>query len=260
MVTAGTRFLITRHRAYIAPEDCRMVALLLGSGLSLHGDDLIHQGAALDMLRKTLLVPSVEEWSRPLILDLLKSRSAHEALDMFAASPCGAVLDYMTVANLTTHIQGEFISYCGGFSGNSSPYALTGGYLVCSKDNSFVRNDGSIGLYDCYTPDPNQKPITARELLYPLTPAIEEYDNLGAIYWDAIFNPTNPNITLHKSPQDVSVRERTLHPYTLAPEVEYPLDHEVWTTPARSFGTDIHFDMLAETIQITSAMIEVRAN
>lgn len=259
-MTANAHFLITRQRAYIAPEDCRMAALLVGSGISLHGDDFIQQGAALDMLRKTILVPSIQEWSRPLLLDLLKSNPAREALDNFAESPRGAVVEYMTIANLKTHIQGEFVSYCGGFSGNSRPYDLTGGFLVCSNDNSFVRSDGSIGLYDYYTPDPNQKPPTARELLYPLSSALDEYENLGAIYWDAIFTLSNPNITIHDSPQDVVVRKDTLDPYTLAPVVEYPLDHEVWTTPARAFGTDIHFDMLAETIQTTGAIVEVHGD
>ena len=256
-MTDNAHFLITRHRAYVAPEDCRMVAMLVGSGLGLRESDFTHQGAALDLLNKTLLA---QEWSRPMLLDLLKHRAPREALDMFADSPHGAVVEYMTVANLKTHTQGEFIAYTGGYSGGYSPHAITGGLLVCNNDNSFVRNDGSIGLYDCYSPDPNLEPITARELLRPLSPALEEYDNLGAIYWNAIFTPSNPNITIHESPQDVVVRKNTFHPLAHAPEVEYPIDHEVWTTPAREFGTDIHFDMLAETIQTTSAIVEVHSN
>lgn len=259
-MTDNTQFLITRHRAYVAPEDCRAVALLVGSGLSLRDDDFTHQGAALDMLGKTLLRSSMEEWSRPLLCDLLKHSAPREALDMFSDSPHGAVIEYMTIANLETHTQGEFIAYTGGYSGGYSPHAITGGLLVCNTDNSFVRIDGSIGLYDCYSPDPNLEPITARELLRPLSPALEEYDNLGAIYWNAIFTPSNPNITIHKSPQKVSVRKKELDPYTHAPEVEYPIDHDVWTTPAREFGTDIHFDMLAETIQTTGAMVEVHGD
>lgn len=259
-MTNSTSFLITRHRAYIAPEDCRAVALLVGSGLSLRDDDFTHQGAALDMLGKTLLRSSMEEWSRPLLCDLLKYSAPREALDVFAASPRGAVIEYMTIANLKTRTQGEFISYSGGFSGRFSAHAITGGLLVCGDDTSFARIDGSLGLYNSYAPDPNQKPPTARELLYPLSSALDEYENLGAIYWDAIFTPSNPNITIHDSPQDVVVRKDTLDPYTLAPVVEYPLDHEVWTTPARAFGTDIHFDMLAETIQTTGAIVEVHGD
>lgn len=256
-MTDNAHFLITRHRAYVAPEDCRMAAMLVGSGLSLRESDFTHQGAAFDLLNKTLLT---REWSRPLLLDLLKYSATREALDMFSDSPHGAVIEYMTIANLETHTQGEFIAYTGGYSGGYSPHAITGGLLVCNTDNSFVRIDGSIGLYDCYSPDPNLEPITARELLRPLSPALEEYDNLGAIYWNAIFTPSNPNITIHKSPQKVSVRKKELDPFNHAPEVEYPIDHDVWTTPAREFGTDIHFDMLAETIQTTGAMVEVHGD
>ena len=256
-MTDNAHFLITRHRAYVAPEDCRTVAMLVGSGLNLRESDFTHQGAALDLLNNTLLS---QEWSRSMILDLLKYSATREALDMFSDSPHGAVIEYMTLANLETHVQGEFIAYTGGYSGGYSPHAITGGLLVCNNDNSFVRIDGSIGLYNCYSPDLNLEPITARELLRPLSPAIEEYDNLGAIYWNAIFTPSNPNITIRKSPQKVSVRNKELAPLNHAPRVDYPIDHEVWTTPARAFGTDIHFDMLAETIQTTGAMVEVHSN
>lgn len=252
-MTGNPTFLITRQRAFIAPEDCRTVAMLVGSGLKPRESDFIHLGAAHDMLKSSLLAPSKEEWSRPLLLDLLKSSSARNALDVFADSPHGAVMDYMTIANLETYVQGEFISYTGVHNPKTA-----GGLLVCGDENTFVSSD-SIGLYDCYTSNPDQEPVTARELLRPLSPALTDYDNLGAIYWNAIFTASNPNITISNSPQNVSEREKPLYPQQ-APKMIYPIDHEVWTTPPREFGTDIHFDMLAETIQITSAMIEVRAN
>lgn len=234
---------VARYRAFVDAQDCRAVCLVIGSGLRPVESDFYQPCAAQEFINQFFWKTG---WCAPLMHDALTRDQADYVLSSISGSMEGAVLDYITVSDLSHHrVQGEFFSIAG-----SDDASNTGGVLVSNFDSSFVGSD-ALGIYRCY----GEEAVSAHDLLSPLTTAIDEYPSLDALSWNSIFNGTNPRIAVMQSSSQVTVRDehsRVLKPVSV---VDYPHDHDVWELGTQRFGEDIHFDIAAANIQATSMMV-----
>lgn len=234
---------VARYRAFVDAHDCRAVCLIIGSGLRPVESDFYQPCAAQEFIDRIYWKLG---WCPLLMHDALTRDRADLTLSSISGSMEGAVLDYITVSDLSHHrVQGEFFSLAG-----SDDSSNTGGVLVSNFDSSFVGHD-ALGIYRCR----GEQAVSAYDLLSPLTTALDEYPSLDAISWNSIFNETNPRIAhMHSSPE-VKVRDEHSRGLHAASIVDYPHDHDVWDLGTQRFGEDIHFDIAAANIQATSMMV-----
>ena len=239
-----TMYLAKRHRVFVAPEDCRTVAMALGAGIRPSHSDFTTECAAAEFFNSSLWEGA--HWS-PRIHDLLsKDALAQATLADISDSSRGMVVEYTTIADLSTHDQGEFVTLTG--SNGISP--ATGGFLVSSPDAPYAydaHNENFLSVYSCC----GNETRSSRDLLYPLTDIFDCPWDITAIPWDVLFNKSNPRI---KTLEDTDIFP-TLGLFN--PNVkQYPAHHPVWKMEVRPWGEDIQFDLTAVYIQGAAATVQ----
>lgn len=234
-------YLANRHRVFVDSKDCRLVALAIGAGVRPWRRDFANECAAAEFFNSPLW--DSNHWSPRIHALLSKDTLAQATLDAISSSSRGMVVEYITIADLSTHDQGEFVTITG--SDGVSP--ATGGFLVSTPSDPYAYNENFLSVYSCYG---NEK-RSSRDLLAPLTDIFDYHPEHEAISWDALFNKKNPRIkTLEDTDIYPALGQRN-------PNVkQYPANHLVWKMGVRPSGEDIQFDLVAVHIQETALTVK----
>lgn len=236
-------YLANRYRVFVEPEDCRLVTLAIGAGVRPWRRDFASECAAAEFFNSSLWDGA--HWS-PRIHDLLsKEARAQATLDNISDSSRGMVVEYTTIADLSTRDQGEFVTITG--SNGVSP--ATGGFLVSSSDAPYaydLHDENFLSVYSCY----GNETRSSQDLLSPLTDIFDYYPEI-AIPWNVLFSKSSPRI---KTLEDTDVYPAL---GIFDPNVkQYPFNHPVWKMGVRPRGEDIQFDLTAMHIQGTSITVK----
>lgn len=237
----STTYLANRHRVFVEPEDCRTVAMAVGAGIRPSYSDFASECAAAEFFNSTLW--DGLHWSPLIHAALSHDQYAQINLGTISDSTHGMVVEYTTIADLSTHDQGEFVTITG--ADGASP--ATGGLLVSSPDWHYAHSENFLSVYSCYG---NEK-RSSRDLLSPLTDIFDYHPEIAAISWDALFNKSNPRIE--------TLEDTDIYPAfgSRDPDVkQYPPNHPVWKMGVRPSGEDIQFDLTAVHIQETALMVK----
>lgn len=193
-----TQYQLTRHRTYITPENTPHAATLLGTGIA---PEPTATNDTLLTFYNDLIEPTLP-WLNPLI----HTELAHNpnTLTSLAHSTHGSTLDYITIADLTTKTQGEFVTFTSG----AHHTAPSGGHLNLTNSGIYTSMH-CLAAYHYH----GDTELTAQEFLAPL---IEDYDG-DTIDWDQLVH--SPAATIIQSPDTVTADDIYL---------ELPIGHPLW--------------------------------